>query len=142
MLLTKENESHWKTVGISKALIEEAGFGIFSVCGSSQISDHSGVVMAVRRGRKIARAVHLHARGEPIGPEPGVITDEEMLQNIRAIEDADDFAAVRRNIEPTGTLDENAALDEARRCLNCGLICYENCLAACDAQAGAPAKAQ
>jgi len=139
MLFIGEGGGRWRTAEISRALIEETDLGVFSVCGSEQISDHSDVVMAVRRGRKIARAVHLDAEGEPIGPEADVITDEEALQNIREIENAEEFKAVKRNIRPTDTLDESAAADEARRCLNCGLICYENCLAA---QADALGEAQ
>ena len=139
MLLIKENGSQWKTAEVSRALIEEVSLGIFSVCGTDQVSDHTGVVVAVRRGRKIARAVHLHAQGESIGPEDDVITDEEVLQNIRVIEDANELRAVKKNVQPTETLDESAALDEAARCLNCGLICYENCLAA---RTGALEKAQ
>lgn len=128
MLFEKDPEGPWKTVEILKVLPVESENGIFTVGESGRPSDLTGVVVAVRRGRKMARAVHLRVSGEEIGPEPEALIDEKDIQNVFEIANADPLKAHRGIIENQVTLDEDQARYQARRCLNCGLICYKKSL--------------
>jgi formate dehydrogenase beta subunit len=121
----------WKTVEIGKVLPGEApAEGIFAVGNSGRPSDLTGVVVAVRRGRKVVRAVQLYVNGELIAPEPGIVTDENegMLQNVYEIHNAAPLEAVRANVDNLVTLSEEESQVEAGRCLSCGLICYKKSL--------------
>lgn len=127
MLIAKVEEEgkQWKTVQILNVLKEEAGVGIFSTGETGRTNDLTGVVIAVRRGRKIARALQLYATDNEIAPEDLVITDEKELQNISEIVEAEPLQAPRGNVDSLMTLTEAEALSQAERCLNCGLICYK-----------------
>lgn len=124
MLFAKEDEG-WKTINLHTVLPNEASMGIFAVHEIGRVSDLSRVVVAVGRGRKVARAVHLYHKEEEISPENGVLTDEGVLQNIFEIENSDPLKAPRGNIDNIMTLSEGEALTHAERCLNCGLICFK-----------------
>ena len=121
----------WKTVEIGKVLPGEAPVeGIFAVGESGRPSDLTGVVVAVRRGRKVVRAVQLYVKGEPIASEPGIVTAEieSTLQNVREIPNAEALEALRANVDNLMTLNEEESQREAARCLSCGLICYKKSL--------------
>ncbi len=124
----KEEEKEgnkWKTVVISNVITSEADIGIFATGEAGRPTDLSRVVMAVRRGRKMARALHLYSSEEKIIPEQGVIIDERELQNIFEIAEAENLKALRGNIDSIMILDEEETKRQAERCLNCGLICYK-----------------
>lgn len=122
---TEEEGTKWKTVEIIKVLKEEAGIGIFSLGETGRANDITGVVIAVRRGRKIARALQLYSSEEEIAPEDRVIIDESELQNLVEISEPEPLQSHRGNIDPLMTLTEAEAVSQAERCLNCGLICYK-----------------
>ncbi len=126
MMFNKEADNTWEATEILKVIKDEANLGLFAVSEVGRHSDFAGVVVAVGRGRKMARALQLKIDGEPIGPETDVITDEDLLQNIYQITDAENFKAARINSTPEYNLTEEEASQEAARCLNCGLICYSN----------------
>lgn len=128
MLFVKDDQQQWKTVEILPVFADEARNGIFAVSESGRTSDLTGVVMAVRRGRKIVRALQLYVSEEEIAPEPGVITGEAQLQDVARLQSAENLLAVRGHIDSQMTLTEDDAQREAERCLNCGLICYKKSL--------------
>jgi formate dehydrogenase beta subunit len=125
MLFEKTRESGWKTVDILKVLPPDSRAGIFFISDIGRPTDFTGVVVAVRRGRKIARAIQLHVNGDEISPENGVIIDEKELQNISEIVNQDQLMSPRRVIDNRVTLSEDGAKYQAARCLECGLICYK-----------------
>lgn len=128
MLLVKPDDSRWQTVKILDVFADERHCGIFTVAESSRTTDHTGVVLAVRRGRKIVRALQLYVAEEEIAPEPEAITEESQLQNVSRLQDIENLLAVRGNIDSRAALTKDDARWEAQRCLNCGLICYKKSL--------------
>jgi NADPH-dependent glutamate synthase beta subunit-like oxidoreductase len=127
---TQEGEGtcKWKTVAIGKVLPREAPEeGIFAVGESGRPSDITGVVIAVRRGRKTVRAVQLYVSQEEIAPQPGIITEENehWMQNVAEIAEPGELEKTRANVDNLVTLSEEESLEEAKRCLECGLICYK-----------------
>jgi formate dehydrogenase beta subunit len=125
MLFEKIAAKKWKTVDVFKVLPEESQIGIFTVAETGRPTDLTGVVVAVKRGRKMAKAIQQYASGEEISPDPGVILDERDLQNIFEIARKEDLMSPREIIDNRVTLDESGASYHANRCLNCGLICYK-----------------
>ncbi|UCH96338.1 MAG: FAD-dependent oxidoreductase [Candidatus Aminicenantes bacterium] len=115
----------WKTVEILKVIPGEADMGIFATGETGRPTDIGRVVAAVRRGRKMVRALHLYGSEEKICPEPGMIIDEKELQNVFEIAEAENLKALRGNIDSIMTLSEEETKRQAERCLNCGLICYK-----------------
>jgi hypothetical protein len=104
------------------------------------VSDYSAAIKAIGAGRR--GAVSLHQLLYGIGPSltERVITPESHVQNV---DDVEAVAGAQREIMPlrSGTelaqggevekgFSEEAALREASRCLQCGLICYNQTAAA------------
>jgi hypothetical protein len=106
----------------------EGEMGIFAVGDTGRPTDLTGVVLAVRRGRKIARALQLHHSQEEIAPQEGVISDKKALQDVSGIANAEDLAIPRKNVDNIMILNEEESQAEAGRCLACGLICYKKSL--------------
>jgi len=128
LLITRTEGQEWKTVEILKVLTEEPDLGIFSMGETGRTSDYNSVVTAVRRGRKMARALQLHISGEDIAAEEGVILDQAELQNIYEIEYSEPLKVARINYNSAVTLTEAEVKTEAGRCFDCGLICYNRLL--------------
>jgi formate dehydrogenase beta subunit len=100
------------------------------------VSDYRAAVEAVAGGRRAAASVHQHLTGQGIappelmlGPESDVL-DVTSLVNLMEVPEAHVFP--RYDLpddlpieagDPV-ELSEEAAREEAKRCLNCGLICY------------------
>jgi len=125
MLFVKEEANQWKTIDILKIFPAESNTGIFSIGDIGRTSDLSRVVLAIGRGRKIARSIYLYANNEEIKPEDAIIVDEQALQNIYEINNSGNLKAERGNVDSIMTLTENETIGQAERCLNCGLICYK-----------------
>jgi len=126
-----ETANKWKTVEIGKVLPGEAPeAGIFAVAESGRPSDIAGAVIAVRRGRKVVRAVQLYGSEKEIAPQPGLITEENehWMQNVDAIVEPGKLETPRANVNNVMTLNEEESQLEAKRCLSCGLICYKKSL--------------
>jgi NADPH-dependent glutamate synthase beta subunit-like oxidoreductase len=123
----EENINKWKTVEVCSVFPTETDIGIFAVGETGRPTDLTGVVLAVRRGRKIVRAIQLYISEENIGPETGVITEEneKEQQNVREIAQPGALAFPRKNIDNRLSLSPEEARIEANRCLSCGLICYK-----------------
>jgi len=122
---SEENTNKWQTVGVCSVFPGEGEMGIFAVGDTGRPTDLTGVVLAVRRGRKIVRAVHLFHSEEDIAPEKQVIVDEKELQDVSEIVNIEELEIPRKNIDNKMTLSEEESQTEAGRCLACGLICYK-----------------
>jgi formate dehydrogenase beta subunit len=130
MLLVRSEEGteQWQSVEVCNVFPGEGDMGIFAVGDTGRPTDLTGVVRAVRRGRKIVRALQLYHTQQDIVPQEGVITDEKYLQNVSRIANAEDLAIPRKNVDTIMTLSEEESQAEAGRCLSCGLICYKKSL--------------
>jgi len=122
-----EEEKKWSTTAIGKVFPVEPNPSIFAVSEAGRATDFTGVVIAARRGRKIVRAIQLHISEEEITPQMGAINEETrpQLQTISEIIDTKVLEAPRANINNLITLNEEESQREAKRCLECGLICYK-----------------
>jgi NADPH-dependent glutamate synthase beta subunit-like oxidoreductase len=122
----EENTNKWKTVEVCSVFPTETDRGIFAVGDTGRPTDLTGVVLAVRRGRKIVRAIQLYISEEDISPETGVITEEneKEQQNVREVVNAEALAFPRKNYDNRFSLSSEEAQIEANRCLSCGLLCY------------------
>jgi len=125
---TEDDSNKWKTAEIYRVFTTEIERGIFAVSDTGRPTDLTGVVIAVRRGRKIVRGIHLYDSGEDIAPEKDVITADRELQTVKQIANADELEFPRKNVDNKMTLTEEETQTEAGRCLVCGLICYKKSL--------------
>jgi NADPH-dependent glutamate synthase beta subunit-like oxidoreductase len=128
MLFEKIGEQKWQTVEVARVFPTEPSMGIFTIAETGRPTDLTGVVLAVRRGRKIARAIQLYVSEEEVAPEDGVIIDESVLQNVFEIPNLENLKEPRGIIDNKITFNEEQAKHQAMRCLNCGLICYKKSL--------------
>ena len=99
-------------------------------------SDYSGAIKAIGGGRRAAATVHKVMNSIELTLPDNVLTACAVIQNVDHVEDV---AASPREIMPQASpreLAANAEIEkgltkemadaESRRCLQCGLICYEH----------------
>lgn len=99
------------------------------------VSDMDAAIKAIDAGRRGAVSMHMMIYGDPLSLPETVITRHSVIQNVTVL---DNVSPYPRNIMPLRGADEvargeeletgfseRAARDEAARCLQCGLICYE-----------------
>lgn len=99
------------------------------------ISDFSGAIKAIGAGRRAAASIHQMIYGIDPALDDDVLTPQSSIQNVDGVENV---TACSRQIMPLApVLDPAAGNDfeqgftaaqaeaEAKRCLQCGLICYE-----------------
>ncbi len=99
-----------------------------------QLSDFSGAIKAIGAGRRAAATIHKIIYNIPLDIPENVLTPETVIQNVDEVERVD---SSERNIMPLANsielarrmelekgFDAKAAKQEAKRCLQCGLICY------------------
>lgn len=125
MLFEKTSAKKWRTIDVLRVLPRESQIGIFTIAETGRPTDLAGVVVAVRRGRKMAKAIQQYASGEVISPDSAVVIDENDLQNVFEITQKNELISPRGTIDNRVTLDKTGARYHANRCLNCGLICYK-----------------
>ena len=103
------------------------------------ISEYSSAVAAINGGRKAAAAIHNLMYGIQFQEPSKFITEKTMLQdvsflnnvatfprNIMELGQAEKNSAEKNSIDKFSTgFSEEQALEEANRCLRCGLVCYE-----------------
>jgi NADPH-dependent glutamate synthase beta subunit-like oxidoreductase len=100
------------------------------------VSDMDAAIKAIDAGRRGAVSMHMIMYGDPLSLPESVITRHAVIQTVAFL---DSVSPYPRNIMPQRTADEvvrgeeleigfseQAARDEAARCLQCGLICYEH----------------
>jgi NADPH-dependent glutamate synthase beta subunit-like oxidoreductase len=132
-----ESQGPIKWVGVEryKAPTDKPSEGLLSP--SDELSDFSAAIKAIGAGRRGAASMHqLMYDIEPTTQPLHVLTPSSSVQNVDELEKV---AKSARKIMPmsnpqdlaTGAelekgFTEEAALAEAERCLQCGLICYEH----------------
>ncbi|MEE4112758.1 MAG: FAD-dependent oxidoreductase, partial [Desulfobacteraceae bacterium] len=100
------------------------------------LTDFSGAIKAIGAGRRAAAAIHKLIYDIPLDLPENVLKPDAAIQNVDHVEAV---ATSQRRIMPLADnrdlaqlmelekgFDTAAALTEASRCLNCGLICYKN----------------
>ncbi len=99
------------------------------------LTDYSAAIKAIGAGRRAAASMHHIMYGISPSLPQNVITPRSALQNVDCV---DNVRSASRRIMPLCDVrdldqcaqlekgfDEEMARDEASRCLQCGLICYE-----------------
>ncbi len=105
------------------------------LAAGDELTDFSAAIKAIGAGRRAAASIHQVMYGLGLELAPDVVTPASDIQNVFAVENV---STVPRQIMPvcSGTelekcgdlelgFDEKAAVAEAGRCLQCGLICYK-----------------
>ncbi len=131
----------WKTIDSFRVQADNLYDDMFNLNEYGIFNDNLGVIHALARGRRAARAVLLHISGSEIEPQEHRITKG---MKILDVDDVDRVVDHGRNAVPRKTVTESysdtgvlfyngelepgfteaQAVDEANRCLQCGLICY------------------
>ncbi len=130
----------WTTITSQVIHPDEEGEDIFNLAGGV-MNDNLAVVRSIGKGRRIARAAHLHLDGKAVEPQTNQIKKWMKILDTRDVRGVD---AEKRNIPEAAMtarglsdpavlfaggelcegLSEEATRNEAGRCLDCGLICY------------------
>ena len=101
------------------------------------MSDQKAVVEAVGAGRRAASSIHKAVSGELVDGPSRMLTPAFQVLNVSQVENlapcqvralpdkapAEEIEASLKEVEETYT--EEEVITESKRCLNCGLICYE-----------------
>ena len=108
------------------------------------LADYSAAIKAIGAGRRAAASIHQVMHGLSPNLTEQVITPQSILQNVDHVEKVQ---ASQRRIMPIcsgkelvicGEIERGFSADmaqeEASRCLQCGLICYEHAAAADEAE--------
>lgn len=123
----------WQGIEPYKTPDSAGTVGLFAK--GDEITDYSAAVKAIGAGRRAAASIHQAMYGILASLPDNVITPQSIIQNVVNIENV---KSVARQIMPLRDIknpdeskelekgyDEKTALAEADRCLQCGLICYE-----------------
>jgi len=117
-----KNEIRWEGVGVYRK--------------KEELSDYTSAIKAIDAGRRSAVATHnlIYGLPAPLFPD-NVIMPNTNVQNVTHIENAmpsnrnlmplSDPKELAKGYERKKGFDNQALRDEAKRCLQCGLICYE-----------------
>ena len=124
--------------------------GLFSP--ADVLTDFSAAIRAIGAGRRAAASTHRLLYDIPLELDEGVLTPDSRIQDVDAVRNVNPKprrimpVATPRELAETGELEkgftESAALQEAGRCLQCGLICYERSVKAPIGLVGEPAPAE
>ncbi|OGJ85850.1 MAG: hypothetical protein A2268_01175 [Candidatus Raymondbacteria bacterium RifOxyA12_full_50_37] len=127
----------WRTVETFRGFSEQRNEGLFGAVEAGRVSDYTAVVNAVGAGRKIVRSLHRYLSGDPIEPQKKLVHETKDIQNIDRIEDLETILRTIPSLLGAGSpaealqimhtdagFDEQSAVHEASRCLDCGLVCY------------------
>lgn len=100
------------------------------------VADYRAVVEAIGAGRRAAGSVHRFLTGEPVEAPPNMIRKFTEVLSLNELEPVKPFPRQKMaEISPSERINdpsreiilgltEEQALNESRRCLQCGLICY------------------
>ncbi|MEA1968480.1 MAG: RnfABCDGE type electron transport complex subunit B [Thermodesulfobacteriota bacterium] len=133
--LSEENFNspvRWEGVEIYKEPANRREVGLLSA--GDVISGYSAAVQGINGGRKAAASIHNLMYGISLQYPLNLITKQSLLQGVNHLEGVE---VSPRNIMPAVDIrqmgreelfqgfSEDAAVNEAERCLRCGLLCYE-----------------
>ena len=123
----------WEAVETAKKPANKDELGLLAQ--GDDLTDYTAAIKAIAAGRRAAAAIHHVLYGNPIEHPPNVVTPKTWLQNVDHVHHVTPTA---RQIMPLGGPQEMAmgedfekgfskemADQEANRCLQCGLICYQ-----------------
>jgi formate dehydrogenase beta subunit len=129
-----EKKGKWATVYPYPSPWAKEDTGLFRP--GEAISDYRAVVEAIGQGRRLASTVNKYLNGEAIEPPPNMIRRDSLVLDVKELRP---ITKVAREKMPTRSqqellnnpdlelelgFTEEQALREAKRCLQCGLICY------------------
>jgi hypothetical protein len=127
-------EMLWETLVPYSSPSAEQDRGIFRP--GETASDYKAVVEAIGAGRRTANSLQHFLAGEPVSPPPHMVRKFTEVLNLVQIEPVPQIPRTivqerpreeqitDPSAESTLTLPEDQAVSEAKRCLQCGLICY------------------
>jgi NADPH-dependent glutamate synthase beta subunit-like oxidoreductase len=124
---------HWVAVEKLKKPDNKDALGLLAQ--GDDLTDYTAAIKAIAAGRRAAAAMHQVLYGNPIEQPANVVTPQTWVQNVDHVHHVTPTA---RQIMPLGGAREmvtgediekgyskEMADQEARRCLQCGLICYQ-----------------
>ena len=101
------------------------------------VSDFWACVEAIGAGRRVAASVHHYLKGDEVAPPPHMLTPQTEVLTVKhelvhlldapprqLMPQIDEMARLEPDREIELGYGEKEAKAEAKRCLNCGLICY------------------
>ena len=124
----------WETLVPYASPFAENDIGIFRP--GEEMGDYKAVVRAIGAGRRTANSAHRFLTGRSVEAPFNMIRTCTDVLNVRAIEPVKtssralmpELSPDERAKDPDAEIElgysENQAVDEAKRCLRCGLICY------------------
>jgi heterodisulfide reductase subunit A len=140
--LPKELEyTSWGTVKVDQVSLQTNIEGVFA--GGDVVSGPADVIAAVAAGKEAAISIDRHLRGVDLKegrPEPRKKVEEVSKKGVepkeRPVMPTLDLSKREGFAEVELGLDEKAAMEEAQRCLNCG-VCSEclECVKVCQVEA-------
>ncbi len=147
--LSELKTTRWNTIDVDPDTLQSNIPYLFAAGDAA--TGPSLVVEAIGGGRRAARSIHQYIMGEEIAVEQGELAKElipeTIFDQIDGIEKKPRSAMVelpaaqriQSFMEVDQVLTEKAALEESRRCLSCGITCYnpdivENSTSATDSQ--------
>ncbi|MBW2564759.1 MAG: electron transporter RnfB, partial [Deltaproteobacteria bacterium] len=123
----------WEAIETAKKPANQDNLGLLAQ--GDDLTDYTAAIKAIAAGRRAAAAIHHVLYGNPIEHPPNVVTPQTWVQNVDHVHHVTTTA---RQIMPLGGTREMAmgvdiekgfskemADQEANRCLQCGLICYQ-----------------
>ena len=112
------------------ALSSEAGL----FAKGDVITDYGAAIKAIAAGRRAAASIHKAMYNIPLSLPENVLTPETFVQNVYHLENVEPMprkimpVCSSQDLEDCSDIeigfDEETAVKEAERCLQCGLICY------------------
>jgi NADPH-dependent glutamate synthase beta subunit-like oxidoreductase len=126
--------SQWETLVLSPSPFAEQDIGIFRP--GEVTSDYKAVVEAIGSGRRAANSVHHFLMGEAIESPDNMIRKQTKVLSLDELEPVSEIPRQKmpelpleeRITDPSAEIalgySEEQAIQEAERCLQCGLICY------------------
>ncbi len=126
--------TRWNTIEVKNGKTGETNLeGVFA--GGDAVTGASIAVEAIGAGRRTARAIDLYLRGKEVSVPEETITKESAVVDVDelvGVPQSERVAMPELEVEDRRLnfgevelgLDDEAARNEAERCLRCGLICY------------------
>jgi NADPH-dependent glutamate synthase beta subunit-like oxidoreductase len=123
----------WEAVETAKKPANKDALGLLA--HGDDLTDYTAAIKAIAAGRRAAASIHQVLYGNPVELPANVVTPQTWLQNVDQVHHVKPIA---RQIMPLGGpremavgediekgFSKEAAAKEAKRCLQCGLICYQ-----------------
>ena len=123
----------WEGVQVYKQPAFKDEVGLFAE--GDVLADYSAAIKAIGAGRRAAASIHQIMHGISPTVTDNVLTPQSLIQNVYEVEKVEGSQrqimpiCSGKELEVCGEIERGfspeMALEEASRCLQCGLICYE-----------------